>query len=211
MEVRRRMTGLGLATLAAAGLGLSMACSDAADADQVLDASTLSAQADADLTGSWQINAEESDGPPEAFRRRPGGPGEGKPDGERPEVRRRHRFGPDGEPGPGFRRPGPMLAGPMLVITQSESTVEIAGPRGRSITLHTDGRTITRDLARGQVELRASWDGGTLVVERTKEDGPAVTLRFDLSGDGSQLFLTTRIEGERLPEPIEFRRVYDRV
>lgn len=211
METRRLMSHLGLAALATAGLGLSVACSDSADADQVLGASALSAQADADLTGSWQINHEESEHPREGFRRRPGGPGDGEPDGERPEFRRRDRFGPDEGPGPGPRRPGPMLVGPALEITQSEATVEIAGPRGRSITLYTDGRTITRDLERGRVEIRAGWEGDALVVERVMEDRLTVTLRFELSTDRSQLDLTTRIEGERLPEPIEFRRVYDRV
>ena len=79
----------------------------------------------------------------------------------------------------------------------------------RSRRLYTDGRVINREGERGSLELRAFWQDDALVVERTFDNGRQITQTYALSEDGQQLYVTIRIEGDRLPQPVEFRRVYD--
>ncbi len=99
----------------------------------------------------------------------------------------------------------------ILVITQDESSVTFS--RGGSVTqtFPTDGSTVTRETARGQVEITASLDGDALVMERSSSDGATATQSFTPSDDDQQLFVTNHMQHPDRDEAVEFRLVYDRV
>lgn len=185
-------------------LGVTSGCDDSRAAEEVLGVATATSQDSADLTGTWELNLEESDRPLEEFRRRHGGGPPGGGDG--PAWRR-----PDLRPGGPGERSGPGGPGRTLLIRQTEDAVEFSGPRARSITLYTDGRTMTHEGPRGEVRVRAHWEGDALIVEQIVEGGPVGTRTYELSEDGNRLIVTIQIEAPRLSKTLEFRRIYDRV
>ena len=169
-------------TLATAALLLAaVGCDDVEGVDSDLGTS-LSLGGQADLSGAWTLNREESDGPGARPSRR---------DGDREGRRRRG----------GLRRE--------FEISQDETTVTFTGPRGGSRTYYTDGRIETYDL-RGdrQLEVQASWSADELVIQKTLPHAVWVD-RFSLAPESGQLLVVTSIESDRRDAPIEFRRVYD--
>ena len=78
-------------------------------------------------------------------------------------------------------------------------------------TFYTDGR-MTEDLETGLLEARANWKKGRRIdIERESPQGGSITETYELSADGSQLFVKTKMEGsDRMPK-ITFKRVYDQV
>jgi len=84
------------------------------------------------------------------------------------------------------------------------------GDGGENV-FYTDGR-MTEDLEAGLLEARASWKKGKRIeIERDSPQGGAITEKYELSADGSQLFVKTKIEGNGQSPKISFQRVYDRV
>ncbi|MGB5294709.1 MAG: hypothetical protein WBP34_07140, partial [Thermoanaerobaculia bacterium] len=76
---------------------------------------------------------------------------------------------------------------------------------------YTDGR-MTEDLEAGLLEATASWKKGRHIeIERDSPQGGAITEKYELSEDGSQLFVKTKMEGNGQSPKISFQRVYDRV
>lgn len=178
------------------------------DAPQGVDAgldATLAGSDNPDLSGSWRLNMEDSELP----NARPGRRDPRRPDAGR-HRRRRGVAPPNGGEG-GTRRPGRRLARE-FEITQTGSSVTFTGPRGRSVTYDTDGQPVTRDLGEGrEIEIEATWSDGALVIRRTMPRGVTTTEIYSLSSDARQLFIDVRIEGGRLAEAIELRRVYDAI
>ncbi len=169
-------------------VSVAAACDDPVTSD--LEASTtLSASQGTGISGTWTLNPEQSEGP-----------------------------GGQMHDGQGRRRgPRRRMGGGELVITQDESSVTFSGGgrggRGGSVTqtFPTDGSTVTRETARGQVEITASLDGDVLVMERSSSDGATATQSFTPSDDGQQLFVTNNMQHPDRDEVVEFRLVYDRV
>lgn len=177
-------------------------CKDAVGAEEGIEAS-LVAEGQLDLTGTWQLNEEESDG-----LQRPNRPrGPGGPDG--------HRGPRGGSPGGGPPRgPGgrgePLAAFRTLEISQTATSVTFTMGR-RSHTFETDGQARTHSSPRGeQIQVRAWWGDAGLVIERAQSRG-TLTQTYSLSEDAQKLYEDVRIEGERFPEGRELRRVFDRV
>ena len=192
LTMSRRCLGVVLVPLAFAfGLALT-ACNDVMGSEQELVASLVVGE-QPNLSGTWNLNEEESDQRP-VRRRRDGGGDSQTGDGRR--GQRRRGSGDGGGPG----------GANTIVITQDASTVTF-GVEDRSRTLYTDGRVITREGERGSLELRAFWQGDALVVERTFDNGRQITQTYALSQDDQQLYVTIRVEGDR--QSVEFRRVYD--
>lgn len=197
-------------------------CGGDASSDNSATAGKLaSADGAGDLTGTWVLNKDLSDRPqlPDSGR------GFGHHDGPPPDSGhgwRRHGGMPDSARWArlrdsipdSLRGPGPRgMRGPIsMTIVQTDSTVDITGPRGRTRTLYTDGRVMTpqNDRAPEGVEIRAIWNAeGQLVVTHTGPLGGTRTETFALSADGKQLIITTHVDpaGDR-PEH-DFRRVFD--
>ncbi len=97
---------------------------------------------------------------------------------------------------------GPHEGGVTLVIRHAEPVltierrVEGKGPRSRTVTYYTDGRTTESGGPYGsRITSTAAWEGRTLVVHTTRtrrtrggsEATVEVTTRYDLSDDGRTL------------------------
>ena len=97
-----------------------------------------------------------------------------------------------------------------LNIVQDDSTVTIVGVEGSRVVLYPDGRTVEYPIeGAGNVETRAQWIEGRLVVERKMKGGPRAIQTYELASEGRQMHIRVRLEGGQLPAPVEIRRVYD--
>lgn len=215
----KRLTGAAL-LLAAITLPVVVSgCGGNASSENSSDAGTMSALASAngssDLSGTWTLNKDLSDNPP--HRPDSGGHWRGRgghPDSAaRTEFRSRHprREQPDSLMGAGPMH-GRMGQARTMTIAQTDSTVEMTGPRGHTRTLYTDGRVMTPDNDRAAegIEIRASWNGdGNLVIEHKGPKGGTRTETYSLAADGKQLYVAIHVDpfGDR--EARDFRRVYD--
>lgn len=81
-----------------------------------------------------------------------------------------------------------------------------------SRTMHTDWRLSEQAIGPGlRGWSRAEWRGSKLFIETTLKDGLTVTEDYDLSPDGSSLFVTVRLESASWSQPLTVARVYDRI
>ncbi len=215
LSSERNLLGAALILLAASVPVAIVGCDEPTGSQDAANAS-LAASGQSDLSGSWVLNLEESDNPRERFGSR-----EGRREGGRRRGMRRRRGdsqgaeGAEGVEGAGPRRGGGrrLRAGRQFEITQDDGSVTFSYGSygsGASRTLETDGQITTRELRGREVQIRAFWSDGALVVERTGSEGGTFTQTYSLSDDGAQLFLTIRVEHDRLDEPIESQLVYDR-
>jgi len=183
-----------------------------------------------DFTGKWQINREQSDNPRDKMRNGNGrGPGTGGPGGPPPG---RGGF-PEGPPPGGGGFPGGgdppsqeqmermrarmeegMRTAEALEITQSglEITVNETGDEKtvHTQTYFTDGRKSEQSTELGKLETKAKWKGQRLVIEMKMERGGTITRTYELASAGRQLYMTVKIENERMPDAISIRSVYDK-
>ncbi len=150
------------------------------------------------LVGQWALNRVLSDDPAEQMR---GAMPSGRPSGRRAGGRspEQMRSGMDA-----IRR-----AAESFTIRQDDSTVVIAYPE-RSLMLFTDRRkqkeVVGDDL---EIEYRAWWEGGKLLIERKLDGGLTLTEEYSAHAGTGRLHVLTRLEGDRLPQTIAFVRVYD--
>lgn len=182
-----------------------------------LDDKNKTKPAPPNISGRWRLNKSQSDDPREKMRQamsrgdfpgRPGGggPGGGPPPGGFPGGP------PPGGDGGGF--PGGMEASEALEIVQGdgELTINETGSSEvvRTRIVYTDGRKSEQSTPGGRAEIKGKWKGSKLVVEIKPERGGKLTETYELAPSGGQLYVTTKIENERLPQAVSIRRVYDR-
>lgn len=158
-----------------------------------------------DLSGSWVLNYDESDDPRQVMReamersgmRRGGGQGRrGRMRGNR--EQRQGRMG------------ALMEATVAFEIVQDDSSVTFATSGREKLVLYSDGRKVKHSVEGfGTVETKARWKGDKLVVERQMPQGGKVTRTYRISEDGQRLYVMVKLEGGRMPRPIEYRQVYD--
>lgn len=193
----------------------------------------------ADLSGTWQYNAQESDraGRAAQLRGREGGregagmPGEGGfPGGGmggsggfggQGEYGGRGRGGGSRRGAEGERDRPPaaidtMLLRPAqrLVIEQTDSTITIGRADGAPLTLWFDGRdVVVRDTSGEAQAVSGSWNRARFEVRRPLGPGRTLTQAYVLSSDGRRLVVLVQVSGgEQGPTTRpESRRVYDRV
>jgi hypothetical protein len=183
-----------------------------------------SAQAPADLAGTWRLNAEASD---------VGGTG-----GDESEVPTSGRVPvgglgmPGRQPLGGYGSPGGMAAPGAVVdpqtrkqrmellrellepvrklsIAQDASTVSFTYDDGRTVRYHTNGKAERHQAINGVVETETRWKKGRLVRETSLDDGVTIEETFTLT---SPRGLSVEIEigggvGRRKP----IKRIYDPV
>lgn len=98
-----------------------------------------------------------------------------------------------------------------ITIVHEDPSLQFRYADDSESVFYTDGR-MTEDLEAGLLEATASWKKGKRIeIERDTPQGGAVTERYELSEDGSQLFVKTKMEGNGRSPKITFQRVYDRV
>jgi len=98
-----------------------------------------------------------------------------------------------------------------FIIEHEDPSLRFRYGDGSETVFYTDGR-ITEDLETGLLDATASWKKSKRIeIERDSPQGGAITEKYELSDDGSQLFVKTKMEGNGQSPKISFQRVYDRV
>ena len=102
-----------------------------------------------------------------------------------------------------------MEAQRVLVIVQHDAAVTVTDEGGRVVKIQPDGAKVKEEQAGKSIERTSKWDGRSLVTTVKLSSGTRVTQTYTKVAEGLQLVVATKIEGGRLPKPIEFKRVYD--
>jgi len=192
----------------------------------------------ANLSGTWQYNAQESDRAGRGAGQLPGRPGGregmGMPgEGGFPGGGMGGSGGFGGQGGYGGRGRGDrgrrgaegerlpaaidttlLRPAQRLVIEQTDSTITIGRPDGAPLTLYFDGRdVVVRDTSGEAEAVSGWWNHARFEVHRPLGPGRTLTQAYVLSSDGRRLVVLVQVSGgEQGPTTRpESRRVYDRV
>lgn len=108
-------------------------------------------------------------------------------------------------------------AGPVLQISQTDSTVRIVRPQpGDTMRLRANGLKVRGQPPRGiegggAVETSSLWASGEFFVTRAVDGGGKITEIYYRQPDDPHLYVVVRVQGGPMHRKIEFRRVYDPV
>jgi hypothetical protein len=161
------------------------------------------------LAGTWKLNKDQSDNPRQKMQQAMGGangqPGGGGGANREPGAGRPGRGG-----GPG----GMMAEWNQLTIEQTDTGVKVTGASGRVLATSQAPSKSENDNSAGTGDRRfppavATWQGSELVAKSQGFGGGTTTRTFELSPDGKQLYVTTKMENERLSQPVTYKLVYD--
>jgi hypothetical protein len=181
-----------------------------------------------DLSGTWKLNAAQSDDPQQKLRENgSSSSGSGTPSDSGDEAPPQGSGGSGGgygghhgggRGGWGHRRGGGngggdgsgwLEARERLVIHHVDPELTITDASGRERTLYTDGRKTEEERSLGgTTAVHALWKDGHVEVTSQPERGPKMVQTFTVSADRSQLTVTTKFEGRRA---VSIRSVYDAV
>jgi hypothetical protein len=174
------------------------------------------------LTGGWILNRDLSDDAAQLIERMQAGDHGGSGGGHRPP-------GAGGSHGPGMHGGGGNHGGmspeqmrgmrahmtdvletpARLTIVQSDGLVTLTDDNGRSKRLTTNNKREKRPVDNRVVEVRTKWDDGRLVDETWLDHGMKLTETYSIASERQQLHVAVKLEGSRLPQPLNLRRVYD--
>ncbi|MGB5659746.1 MAG: hypothetical protein WBO54_09725 [Thermoanaerobaculia bacterium] len=187
----------------------------------LLAAASLAAE-QPDFSGTWKLNSELSESPREkvmeGMSKGRGGMGGGGKGGAMDGGMRGGGGGRSGEGGRGGDREGMQERLSereeriqQFTIVHEDPSLRFRYADDSENLFYTDGR-MTEDLEAGLLEATASWKKGQrLEIERLSPQGGAITEKYELSDDGSQLFVKTKTESTGRMPKLTFERVYDRV
>jgi hypothetical protein len=156
--------------------------------------------ATADLSGVWKLNQELTDDPAKVMRTSGGhgpgmhGRGGGREGMDPQQIRARRQL---------------LEAPSRLTITQTDNSVTLTESDGRVQPLTTDNQPQRLQLGTQTVDVKSRWDGGRLIKEMSLGDGMTLTDMYTATAEPRQLHVTVKLDGAHLPQPINFRRVYD--
>jgi len=209
----RKMILTGSAGFCAAVLGAVLfilpagaAAAQASTSNPATDQQAQAATAQPNLAGTWKLNEKQSDDPRAKMRAAMNANGGSAPTGGR--MGNRPGRGPSG-------RGGMMRQFAQLTIAQSDKGVNVTGATGRLIaTSEAQSDDSQNAQNNGGMMMRmppakAKWQGNELVATSEGFGGGTITRTFQLSPDGKQLYMTTKIENPRFSEPVTYRLVYD--
>jgi hypothetical protein len=102
------------------------------------------------------------------------------------------------------------LATKRMTIVITDASVNITDADGRVQNLPTDNKKIDARAGNGLIKLftRNHWDGNSLICEAEVDLGPRVVRTFALSPGGTELRVTTTVEGQG--KPVSLLRFYER-
>ena len=160
------------------------------------------------LAGHWQLNKDQSDDVRQKMQAARGDSSGGQGEGGNGAGR-----GQGGHEGAGrAQRAGMMDELQALTIEQTGSNVKITGKSGRVLAQYPSSDSSSEKNAapegEGQRTTTSQWQNGQLVAVTQSPRGKS-TRTYSLSPDGKQLYVTTKMENERLKEPVTYRFVYD--
>jgi hypothetical protein len=167
------------------------------------------------LAGTWKLNKDQSDDPRQKMQEaagQQGGGGRGGWGGGGGGQR-------GGGQGGGQRGGGMMQDYSELTITQTNAKTQVTGGSGR-VLASTDNSAGTSSNAGSNNSADSDanrnspppgqWQGSQLVVTEQMRRG-TTTRTYELSPDGKQLYVTTKIDNPRFSQPVTIRFVYDPV
>ncbi len=171
------------------------------------------------LAGTWKLNKDQSDDPRQKMQQAMANSGEGQGQGNG----NGGAANGGGRPGRGQGGPGGMMNEfAELTVTQLDANVKITGASGRTLATTTppdsaadsksDADASNAGGGGGQRRTPpvAQWQGNQLVTTgRGFGGGGSTTRTYELSPDGKQLYVTTKITSERFTQPVTYRLVYD--
>lgn len=185
--------------------------------------------AKAGLAGAWRRNRDQSDDPRQKLEQASSGGGGGGW-GQGPSGGGGGGWGGwPGWGGPGTGRGGEwngrgrplpedgavdMSDFSQLTIEQSDSGAKVTGATGRVLAQSPADTSSDRDKAKKSKDSpytppAARWQGDQLVTTVNGPRGTRTTRIYELSYDGRQLYVTTRLENPRFNQPVNIRFVYD--
>lgn len=161
------------------------------------------------LAGSWVLNTQNTQRG-QGFHRGSGG-GARRPGGE------------PGEGGGGFgggfhailsggnRGLGELLRPKQrLLITQTDTLLTVTDDAGWIRELIPSGQRMREELGQGgPAELETHWSGGKLIAERWLERGGYYKETYERDRKSGRLTVKVAFKTERMPNPIDEKRVYD--
>jgi hypothetical protein len=120
--------------------------------------------------------------------------------------------------GQGGGRSGMMNEFSQLTIVQNGSDIKVTGESGRILAALPAGDTDSNSDSNANPDKGGQftppptvhWQGTQLIAETEVRRGKT-TRRYELSPDGKELYVTTRIENPRFSQPVTYRLVYDAV
>lgn len=186
------------------------------------------------LAGTWKLNRDQSDDPRQKLEQASSGGGGGW--GQGPSSGGGGGWGGwGGWGGPGMGRRGgsnqtgrPIPEGSavdmsdfsQLTIEQSDSNAKVTGASGRVLAQYSsdaanassdknDKGAAKKSKDSSNAPAAAHWEGDRLVTTVDGPRGVRNTRTYELSSDGRQLYVTTRLESPRFNRPVSIRFVYD--
>ncbi|MBA3711584.1 MAG: hypothetical protein H0W76_03935 [Pyrinomonadaceae bacterium] len=148
---------------------------------------------DAQLTGTYRLDATRSDNPRDVADRAT----RNLPSGERQRI---------------YDTLLQRLESPdMLAIERRGNIVTIASSRAPQTNFEVNGREQTEQLGNGRVaRVSASFSGDQLIVSSTGNRANDFTVTFDPLDDGRQMQVTRRIFSDRVTQPVVVQNLYNR-
>lgn len=176
-------------------------------ADQNASQAANASAAKPSLAGTWTLNEKQSDDPRAKMQEAMNGNGGQADSGAANPGRTGGRRGRGGAGG------GMMRQFSQLTITQTDKGVNVNGATGALIatTEPQSNDQGAQDNGGGMMRMppaEAKWQGNQLVATRDMFGG-TITRTFELSPDGKQLYMTTKMENPRFSKPVTYRLVYD--
>jgi hypothetical protein len=174
--------------------------------------STASADQTPNLAGTWKLNTDKSDNPRQKMQEAMANAGGGQSGGG---YRQR---GGGGQAGP---RGNMMDEFTQLTIVQNGSDIKITGVSGRTLAvLPADKNANSNSGSNSNSDANSAdqpaptppavhWQDNQLIAEMEGRRGGKTTRTYELSPDGKELYVTTRMENPRFSQPVTFRFVYD--
>jgi len=208
LDQKNSFVRFGLVACAAGLLFLAPGVVRGQESPQPAPRSSNSPSAKPNLAGTWNLNKDQSDDPRQKMQEAMGGSGGGG-NGQGGGGYGQGRHGGHGGGG------GMMQELSQLTIVQSNSSVKVTGESGRLLTQTSDYASQSQPSQQGDsgdgprfAPPVAQWQGNQLVSVMEGRRGKS-TRTYELSSDGKQLIVTTKIESERFQNPVIIRQVYD--
>lgn len=184
------------------------------------------------LAGTWKLNRDESDDPRQKLEQASSGGGGGWGQGPAGGGGGWGGWGGgggwggagSGRGGGGWNRPGgrpvpedgavDMSDFSQLTIEQSDSAAKVTGATGRILAQYNSDNGSDKGTAKKSKDGRyappvAERQGARLVTTVNGPRGTKTTRVYELSPDGKQLYVSTRLENPRFNQPVNIRFVYD--
>jgi hypothetical protein len=157
------------------------------------------------LAGQWKLNKDQSDDPRQKMQQAMGNSGQGGGEG----GGGRHGGMRSGGQG------GMMSDMSQLSIVQTDTSIKVSNASGRVLAAFPEDQQAAKpssnpdDDAHQYAPPAANWQGSQLVTSMQGRRGGSTNRTYELSPDGKQLIVTTKMQNPRFSQPVSFRLVYD--